>query len=292
MREPRTLGFIGLGTMGGRMCRNLATRSGLPVMGYDIDSARVAALAADGVTAAEDVASLVRASDVVFLCLPGEPDIRAVGLGPDGVVANATAGQVVVDMTTATAAVARELAAALAEREVDFADAPVAKGVPSAEDGTLSIMVGGSEAVFEHLSPLLGCMGTDLSHCGDVGTGQVVKLMNNMMIFQTVSALSEALAIGTRSGVDGQRLFEILSRGSGDSFALRRHGACMARGEYPDDVFPTVYSLKDLRYALELAADVGVDAAGARLVERRFEQAIERGLGKYYSPVIYRLFEE
>jgi 3-hydroxyisobutyrate dehydrogenase-like beta-hydroxyacid dehydrogenase len=186
----------------------------------------------------------------------------------------------------------REVAAALADKGVDFADAPVAKGVPSAEAGTLAITVGASESVFARILPLLECMGTEISHCGDIGTGQVLKLMNNMLIFQTVSALSEAMAIATRAGVDRSRVFEILSHGSADSFAMRRHGACMTTGEYPDDWFPTRYSLKDLQYALSLADTVGVDAKGAKVVEQRFIDAIERGYGDLYSPVIYRLLED
>ena len=118
-----------------------------------------------------------------------------------------------------------------------------------------------------------------------------MKLMNNMLLFQTVSALAETMAIATRAGVDRTKVFEILSRGSADSYAMRRHGACMASGDYPGDRFPTTYSLKDLRYALDLAERTGVDARGARLVEERFIEAIGKGYGHLYSPVIYRLFE-
>ena len=179
----------------------------------------------------------------------------------------------------------------MAEKSVDFADAPVARGVPSAADGTLAITVGASPEVFERITPLLSHMGTDISHCGEIGTGQVLKLMNNMVLFQSVSALAEALAIATRAGVARDRLFEILSHGSADSFAMRRHGAWMAKDEYPDDLFSTVYSLKDLRYALALAESVGVDAKGAKLVGERFLEAIDRGYGHLYSPVIYKLLE-
>ncbi len=278
--------------MGGRMCRNLAAKSGLPVIAYDVDPARLSALEDAGVTPAARVGDVATGADLIFMCLPGEPQVEAVAFESGGLVDSVGAGQIVVDMTTATVRVARELASRLEAKGVEFADAPVAKGVPSAADGTLSIMVGATEALFERIRPFLETMGTEISLCGGVGTGQVLKLMNNMMIFQTVSALAEALAIGTRAGVDGSRLFEVLSHGSADSFALRRHGAWMAKGEYPDDLFPTTYSLKDLRYALDLAEQVGVDAQGAKLVESRFVEAIERGFGDRYSPVIYKLFEE
>ena len=292
MSAITTLGFIGVGTMGGRMCRNLAAKSGLPVIAYDVDPARLAVLADAGVTPAAKVGDVATGADLIFMCLPGEPQVEAVAFESGGLVDCVDAGQIVVDMTTATVRVARELASRLEAKGVEFADAPVAKGVPSAADGTLSIMVGATEALFERIRPFLETMGTEISLCGGVGTGQVLKLMNNMMIFQTVSALAEALAIGTRAGVDGSRLFEVLSHGSADSFALRRHGAWMAKGEYPDDLFPTTYSLKDLRYALDLAEQVGVDAQGAKLVESRFIEAIERGFCDRYSPVIYKLFEE
>ena len=273
------------------MCRNLARKSGRPVIAYDIDSARVNALSGDGVTAADSVAEIGAQAGTVFICVPGEVQVREVALAPGGLVDAVGAGQTVVDMTTATVQVNRETAAALAAKGVDYADAPVARGVPSAEDGTLSIMVGASAEVFARIEPLLAYMGTDISHCGEVGTGQVVKLMNNMLVFQNVTALAEAMAIGTRAGVDRAQLFDILSKGSADSFVMRRHGSYMTSGDYPDDMFPIVYSLKDLRYALDLAAQEGVDAASAKVAEARLLEAIDAGDGHLYSPAIYKLFE-
>ena len=289
--DPSTLGFIGLGVMGGRMCRNLARKSGKPIVGYDVVPARVAECAGAGVDAGASVADVVTRADIVFMCLPAEPQVREVCFGPGGVVAQAQAGGIVVDMTTATADVDREVAAALAVKGVDFADAPVARGVPAAENGTLAITVGASEEVLARIEPYLRCMGAEISHCGGVGNGQVMKLMNNMLVFQTVSALAEAMAIATRAGVDRSKVFEILSKGSADSYVMRKHGAHMTSGEYPDDQFPTTYSLKDLRYALDLAERTGVDARGAKLVEQRFIEAIDKGYGHLYSPVIYRLLD-
>ena len=292
MSEPSTLGFIGLGVMGGRMCRNLARKSTTLVIGYDVVPARIAECAGAGVGAGAGVADVAARADIVFMCLPGEPQVREVCFGSEGLVEHARAGQTIVDMTTATVEVDREVAAALAARGADFADAPVARGVPAAQIGTLAITVGASEEVLARIEPYLRCMGSEISHCGAVGNGQVMKLMNNMLVFQTVSALAEAMAIATRAGVDRSKVFEILSRGSADSYAMRKHGAHMTSGDYPDDQFPTTYSLKDLRYALELAERAGVDARGAKLVEERFVEAIDKGYGRLYSPAIYRLFEE
>jgi 3-hydroxyisobutyrate dehydrogenase-like beta-hydroxyacid dehydrogenase len=289
--DNATLGFIGLGTMGGRMCRNLAEKAGKPVIAFDIDAAKAAALAKSGVIGAASVADVVAKADIVFMCVPGEPQVREIAFGEGGIVANARAGQTVVDMTTATVEVNREVAAALAGKGADFADAPVARGVPAAENGTLAITVGASDAVFARIKPYLACMGTEISHCGGVGNGQVMKLMNNMLVFQTVSALAEAMAIATRAGVDRARVFDILSRGSADSYCMRKHGSHMTTGDYPDDQFPTTYSLKDLRYALSLADTVGVNAEGAKLTAKRLQQAIDKGYGHLYSPVLYKLFE-
>jgi len=286
------LGYIGLGVMGSRMARNLAKKSGLPVIGYDVDSAKAQDLEADGVQVASSIREVVEAADVVFLCVPGEPQVRQACLGEGGVAEYVRPGQTIVDMTTAGPGIDREVAEALAGKGVDFADAPVAKGVPAATDGTLAITVGGSEEVVERIRPYLEHMGTDISHCGPIGTGQVMKLMNNMIVLQNVSALAEAMAIATRAGVDRSRVFDILQHGSAGSFAMNRHGSFMASGSYPDDVFPARYSVKDITYALDLASEVGVDAKGAELAKSRLDEVVARGLGEYYAPVMYKLFED
>src|SRR5262249_42520037 len=150
---------------------------------------------------------------------------RAVALGPGGLAEHARAGQTVVDTSTCPVGLARELAAAFAARGAAFADAPVARTAQAAKDGTLSIMVGGGAVVFERLQPLLACMGTEITHCGAVGAGQAVKLLNNKLVAQHVVALAEALAVARASGaVDPKVLFETLAKGSSDSFVLRNHG--------------------------------------------------------------------
>lgn len=290
--EPKTLGFIGLGVMGGRMCRNLKQKSGKPVIGFDQDAGKMTALAAHGVSPATSVADVAEAADIVFLCLPGEPQVRSACLGTDGVIAHLSPGNILVDMTTDTVAVARDLAEACTAKGAAFADAPVARGVPAAEAGTLSITVGAEPDLFDHIQPFLACMGEEISLCGGTGTGQVLKLMNNMVVFANVSTLAEAMAIGSRAGVDRKVLFDTLARGSADSYTLRKHGQHMITGDYPDDQFPITYSLKDLGYALDMAEQVGVDAKGAKLVRARFEESVARGDGKLYSPAIYKLFEE
>src|SRR3989454_12077421 len=209
-----TLGFIGLGVMGEPMCRNLARKLGAAVVACDQRAEPLAALARGGVAAAGSAGEVLARADLIFMCLPGEPQVRAVALGPDGLAVRVRAGQTVVDMSTVPVALARELGHAFAARGADFADAPVARTAQAAKDGTLSIMVGGDTAVFERLRPYLSCMGTEITHCGPVGAGQAVKLMNNMVVAQTVVALAEALAVARASGaVDPKILLETLTKG-------------------------------------------------------------------------------
>ncbi len=287
---PRTLGFIGLGVMGEPMCRNLKRKSGCKVLAHDRDPAPLARLQAEGVVALDSLAALARRSDVILMSLPSGEVVRQVCEGPEGLLALARPGQVIIDLSTSPVALTRELAAAFASKGARFLDAPVARTRAAAEAGTLSIMVGGEREHFKGIEPLLACMASDITHCGPVGCGQVVKIMNNMVLFETVVAFSEAKAIGEKAGVDAGLLFDAMSKGSADSFALRNHGMKAALpGDFPERAFSVRYALKDLEYALQLAADTGIDARGARVVQQWFEAAIASGEGDKYHPVISRL---
>ena len=201
LSEGPPLGFIGLGVMGEPMCRNLARCSGRSVIAFDQDSAPLNRLAKIGVAPAKTVQE-VGAAEIVFLSLPDGDAVSAVCFGKEGLLSQLDAGSTLVDLGTSPVALTREIALLAMEQSVAFADAPVARTRAAAEAGTLSIMVGAAESIYARLEPLLRHMGEDVTHCGDVGAGQTVKLMNNMVLFQTVSALAEALHIARRSGVD------------------------------------------------------------------------------------------
>jgi 3-hydroxyisobutyrate dehydrogenase-like beta-hydroxyacid dehydrogenase len=286
------VGFVGLGVMGEPMCRNLKTKSGRRVVAYDIDPAPLARLAAHGVEPLAGAGSVAAAADVVFVSMPSGKVLNDLARASDGLIGKARAGQIFIDLGTSPVTLTRALAAEFASRGARYLDAPVARTRAAAEAGTLSVMVGGDAATFEQVRPLLACFATEISHCGALGSGQVTKILNNMVLFETVAALSEAHAIARRSGVDAKLLFETLSKGSADSFALRNHGLkAIIPGDFPERAFSVEYALKDLQYALELADDAGVDAAGARRVEKLFRGAIARGLGALYHPVVSRLLE-
>ena len=291
LSEDQPLGFIGLGVMGEPMCRNLARCSGRSVIAFDQDSAPLNRLAKIGVAPAKTVQE-VGAAEIVFLSLPDGDAVSAVCFGKEGLLSQLDAGSTLVDLGTSPVALTREIALLAMEQSVAFADAPVARTRAAAEAGTLSIMVGAAESIYARLEPLLRHMGADVTHCGDVGAGQIVKLMNNMVLFQTVSALAEALHIARRSGVDDQVLLETLAKGSADSFALRNHGMNALLPEiFPTSAFSARYALKDNDYALALAAAAGVSADGAELVARRLQESINAGYGDDYFPVLSRLLD-
>jgi 3-hydroxyisobutyrate dehydrogenase-like beta-hydroxyacid dehydrogenase len=281
------LGFIGLGTMGEPMCANLARKGGQPVSAFDLSPAPLARLTEHGVTRAASFAALAQAADIVFLSLPGGKELAQVCDGDAGLVVLSRKGQTIVDLGTSPVPLSRDLARRFAAKGVDYADAPVARTRQAAIDGTLSIMVGADDAIFTRIEPLLRTMASEVSHCGEVGAGQIAKIMNNMVLAQTVAALAEALAIARGNGMDGARLYETLTKGSADSFALRNHGMkAMLPGVFPERAFSAEYMLKDMGYALDLARASGVEARGAANVVEMLRRAIAQGDGAYYWPVI------
>src|SRR5471030_2147965 len=286
------IGFIGVGTMGEPMCRNLAKKSGRIVLAADRDDAPLQRLAADGVKKAS-FDEIAANCTTIFLSLPGGKEVEQVCLGDGGLSSNARLGWTVIDCSTAPVSLARKLYAEFEGRATAFADAPVARTRQAAIDGTLSIMVGATETTFARIEPLLRHMASEVTLCGEAGAGQAVKILNNMILFQTGVALAEALSIARAHGVDGKILYETLTKGSADSFALRNHGMkAMLPGVFPERAFSTAYALKDLAYAIEMAEEKGVPALGADVARELMERAQELGFDKEYWPVLIKAIED
>jgi 3-hydroxyisobutyrate dehydrogenase len=291
MSQPKSIGFIGLGVMGEPICRNLVKKSGARVLAFDRAAEPLARLSEEGAGVAGSVAEVVADSELVFLCLPSAKHVRAVFEG-DGILKNIRKDQVVVDLGTSSVKQTREFAKQLQARGASWADAPIARTRQAAQDGTLSVMVGASNDLFAAIEPVIRCFATDVTHCGDVGAGQVTKILNNMVLFETVNALAEAVAVARRSGVEPALLLATLSKGSADSFALRNHGIkAIVPGNFPERAFSTEYALKDLSYALELAADAGIKIPGAELIGKVLQEAIDAGSGDVYFPVIAKYID-
>jgi 3-hydroxyisobutyrate dehydrogenase-like beta-hydroxyacid dehydrogenase len=286
----QTIGFIGVGVMGEPMCRNLKRKSGATVVALDRDAAPLQRLAQDGVVVGASIEDVVGPAAVVFLSLPSGEAVDDVVHAAAGILSCARAGQIIVDLGTSQVDLTRSLAREFAQRAVTFIDAPVARTRAAAEAGTLAVMVGADEKTFAAVRPLIAMFASDITLCGPVGCGQVVKILNNMVLFQTVVAISEAKAIGERSGVDPSILFNALSKGSADSFALRNHGMkAVLPGDFPERAFSARYARKDLSYALRLAAQTKVESNGARVADAWLAAAIDEGLEEQYWPVLSRL---
>jgi 3-hydroxyisobutyrate dehydrogenase-like beta-hydroxyacid dehydrogenase len=291
--QAPAIGFIGLGVMGGPMCLNVVRKHSAPVCAFDLDAAALRRVAEAGARPTQSIAEVAAASDIVFLSLPGGKQVEEVCFGNDGIAGAVRRGLIVVDLSTTSVAEARAVGSRLAAAEMEFADAPVARTREAARAGMLSIMVGASAALFARIEPLLRYMGSDVTHCGAIGCGQVVKLINNTLVFEHVAALAEMMVVGERAGVAPETLLHAVSKGSGDSFVLRNHGMkAMLPRSFPEKSFPPEYVLKDLGYTIELAKSCGVAPRMPAVVEGYYRAALEKGLGGRYFPVIIQLVDE
>ncbi|MEV8176348.1 NAD(P)-dependent oxidoreductase [Microbacterium sp. NPDC079176] len=287
------IGFIGLGVMGSGQASNVTRRSGLPVSVFDMSTDAVDRLVEVGAERAASVAEVAARSDVIFLSLPGGPQVEAVVLGEDGVLTHARAGAVIVDLSTIPVEVAERVGAAAIERGAHFIDAPVARTRQAAIDGTLSITAGGDPAAFARVEPLLQTMASDVILCGPNGAGALIKLVNNLVVFETVVALSEALTLIRRTGlVDPELAWTALGQGSAASFTLENHGRkALLPDVHGEGIFPAEYMRKDIGYALDLAEQLGVTLPSATLAHDLLGRTIDAGYGKAYHTAVVKVIE-
>ena len=251
------VGFIGVGNMGGPMCRNIIRNSGHEVLVHDRDPAAVRRCVEVGGIGAGSVTEAVAESDVVFTSLPMPKDVDAVALGAGGIAESARQGTVHIDLSTNSPALVRSIAARLEPKGVRMLDAPVSGGTIGAEKATIAIMVGGDRGVFDEYRPLLESFGRSVIHTGELGTGSVAKIVNNMVAFCNMASGAEGLMLGAAAGIDPDVLNEVIRNSSGDSFGYR----AVARKALAGDWSPTFaldLAYKDLHLALELADELGV----------------------------------
>jgi 3-hydroxyisobutyrate dehydrogenase-like beta-hydroxyacid dehydrogenase len=284
------IGFIGLGVMGEPICRHVASKSGQRVMAYDLTREALVRLKPAGVAAAESVREVAEKCDMVFLSLPGGTEVKEVAVGRASLLIHMKPSGYVIDLSTIPVALTRDLEARFSARGINFIDAPVARTRIAAEKADLSVMVGCKPQQFTRIKPVLETFASDVTRCGPPGAGQAMKLINNMVLFQNVAAVAEALALIRKLGLNPAAAMEVLSKGSADSFALRNHGMkAMLVNQYPARAFPVEYALKDLEYALELAKLAKIEMKGAQQVKALFEKAIAAGHTKEYFPIIAKL---
>ena len=286
------IGFIGVGTMGLPMAANLV-KKGFAVTAFDMNPAAVKAATAVGAAAAASAAEAVAGADLVITMLPSSPHVESAFTGDGGVLMAARKGTLLVDMSTIDPAVTRRLAAAAAERGLRFVDAPVSGGVPRATDGTLAIMVGGAPADFEAARPALAAMGANVIHVGEVGSGEVAKLCNNLIAGVAAVAVSEAFRIAEGFGVDPKVITEVISKSSGNTWVMEHMHpvpGLVARSASTNEYRPgsmTDLMCKDVGLAVDAARGLRIPLFVAPAAQQVYRLASSHGLGRKDFTSVY-----
>jgi 3-hydroxyisobutyrate dehydrogenase len=278
------IGFIGLGNMGLPMAQNLL-KAAHAVQGFDVNGAQVEALSAVGGTPAADVAAAISGAEVVVTMLPAGQQVRSVYLGAGGVLGSAGADALLIDCSTIDVESARAVAAAARAKGLDMLDAPVSGGVGGAQAGTLTFMVGGSDAAFGRAKPILEQMGKTIVHAGGSGNGQAAKICNNMILGVSMIAVSESFVLAEKLGLDAQKLFDISSKSSGQCWSMTSY--CPVPGPVPSSPsnrdykagFTAAMMLKDLKLAQDAAIATGTKTALGADAARLYAQYVDSGEG-------------
>jgi 2-hydroxy-3-oxopropionate reductase len=289
MTEKRTIGFIGLGVMGKPMARNLL-RAGYPLVVHNRSREPVHELAQAGASPADSPAQVARQSDLIITCLPDSPDVKLVALGEEGLIEEASEGDVYVDMSTIAPTVAVGVAEAMAERGVRCLDAPISGGDVGAQEGTLSIMVGGDANVFDAVRPILEVLGETIVHCGPNGAGQTVKACNQIQVALNLIGMAEALVLGQKAGVDPSVVVDVLSGGFAQSRVMDVRGPNVIRGIF-EPGFRSELHYKDLNIVREAARAYGASLPAAALAHELFGAMQAQGWGSLDHSAVIRVIE-
>ncbi|MCH7942510.1 MAG: NAD(P)-dependent oxidoreductase [Proteobacteria bacterium] len=283
--------FIGLGNMGFPMAGHLAA-GGHDVTVYNRTITKAETwVGKHGGGHAETPVLAAKGADIAFVCVGNDDDLRSVVFGPDGVLAGLAEGAILVDHTTASAGLAREIAQTGAEAGIDFLDAPVSGGQGGAEGGVLTVMVGGEEAVFERANPVIDCYARAVTLMGPVGSGQLTKMVNQICIVGIIQGLSEGLDFGRRAGLDVSRVVEVISKGAAQSWQMDNRSGTMIEDSF-DFGFAANWMRKDLRLCLDEAGRNGALLPTASAIEQNYGRLHERGEGRLDNTALIRLLRK
>jgi 3-hydroxyisobutyrate dehydrogenase len=286
------IGFIGLGNMGLPMAQNLV-KAGHSAKGFDVTKTQIEALVSSGGAAADSVKAAAGGVDMVITMLPAGQHVREVYLGAQGVLASAAPGTLLIDCSTIDVETARAVSSAAEKKGLAMLDAPVSGGVGGAQAGTLTFMVGGSDAAFAKAKPVLEMMGKTIVHAGGAGNGQAAKICNNMILGVSMIAVSEAFVLAEKLGLDAQKLFDISSKSSGQCWSMTSY--CPVPGPVPASPanrdykagFTAAMMLKDLKLAQDAAKTAGAKTPLGADAEKVYSRFVESGEGpRDFSGVI------
>lgn len=289
--KPKTIGFIGIGTMGKPMSLNLI-KAGYPLVAYDINPRPLEELRGKGAVIGSSVKEVASQSDIIITMLPRSEDVEKVLLGEHGVLEGVKSGAIVIDMSTIDASVSRRIAQAFLVKNVKMLDAPVSGGYLRAESGTLSIMVGGDEALFHECGDIFKAMGKNIFYCGPNGNGEVVKIVNNLLGAIQAAATAEVLSIGVKAGVEMKVLTEVIGVSSGTNDFIRFAGPAKAfKGDF-EPGFTVDLMYKDLGLAMTLAREQGLPSLMGTLTHQMYLYLKSSGLERKDFSIIVKMFED
>jgi 3-hydroxyisobutyrate dehydrogenase len=283
------LGFIGLGIMGRPMAMNLI-KAGHSLVVYNRTAEKCAPLAEAGAEVADSPAEVAQASQITITIVTDTPDVREVVFGPGGAAEGLSPGKILIDMSTISPEETVEFAGRLSEIEVEMLDAPVSGGQKGAEEGTLTIMVGGRDEVFEKCLPVFQAMGSNVFHVGGNGDGQRVKLVNQVICGLNILAVVEGLRLARKSGLDLKTVHHVVSTGAAGSWMLSNLGRAILADDYSPG-FKIALQAKDLRLAIETMRRLEVDAPGTELTYSLFSRAADEGLGELGTQGLLKVFD-
>lgn len=284
------IGFIGLGIMGKPMSKNLI-KAGYGLVVCDLNSATVAELKALGATSAANAKAVAQACDVIITMLPNSPQVKAVVLGEGGVLEGIKPGSVVIDMSSIAPLASREVAEELAKKGVAMLDAPVSGGEPKAIDGTLSVMVGGEKEVFDKYYEIMKAMAGSVVYTGGIGAGNVTKLANQIVVALNIAAMSEALVLATKAGVDPELVFQAIRGGLAGSTVLDAKAPLVLDRKF-DPGFRINLHIKDLANALDTAHEIGVPLQLTASVMEMMQALKVDGMGDLDHSALVRYYEK
>lgn len=290
MSNQETVGFIGLGIMGRPMALNLL-RAGYPLVVHNRTRAKEKELVEAGAKSAATPHEIAEQAEIVITMLPDSPDVEQVYLGDDGIIGAAREGQLLIDMSSIAPAVAQAVADAAREAGADALDAPVSGGDVGARDGTLSIMVGGPDEAFERARPLFDVLGKTVVHLGGAGAGQTAKACNQILVAVTIEAVSEALVLASKAGVDPEKLIDVLSGGLAGNKVME-----VRRRNFLEHDFTPGFKLalhhKDLGIALRTARELGVYVPTTAIVDQMLAGLEATGDGGLDHSALLKVIEE
>lgn len=286
-----TIGFIGLGTMGAPMARNLL-KGGHDLIVFDLNPKSVAQLVGHGARAAASIAEAAKAAEIVFTMLPDAPDVEAAATGDGGILENIRPGSVYVDMSTIDPATTRRIGARFGQKGVDMIDSPVGKTVDQAIAGTSTLMLGGEDAVITRVEPILRLMGQDLIRCGELGMGQAMKLVNNLLASVLITASSEALVAGRKAGLTLDTMISVLktTMAWNNQLAIAMHARAL-KGDF-EPGFMVKLAHKDCRLAIGMNQELGVSTPVGSATLEALAEAMAQGLANKDVGAVLKLRED